>query len=318
MQTQIFPAGYIINTPYLDAENIKPYAQNWDILWGAVDSKTKLLIRFEAFHTPKIQCSYAHYTSAIYIKGFAPKDCVVLSFFATDGIINFQNQKISKEDIIITTDKIYLDITANSDTEVYTLAIEKDLLTTVCKKYFGCAYSDLSIENRLKIKKDYKDNFIAFFKDLLLLYTDKFMLKFISSNYDKIEEDILHTILSMIDISTTKIDKKSIILKEIKNIMHEHIESDMKIYQIANMLKISQRNLEYIFKEQTGMTPKQYYHALRLNAIREEIIKSRNKKNIFIANIAKKYNFHHLSHFSYVYKKMFKETPQETLNHYRT
>ena len=309
---QIFPDGYIINTPYLDTDSIKPYTQNWDVELGNIDKNSSLQIRFNAFHTPKIQCSFAQYTAGIFIKGHSPKECIIISFCDTDGIVNFQNKRLSKNELIISSSRTNLDLISNKDIDIYTLAVEKALLYDICKEYFGCSYEDIKQDDKLKIYTKDTIKLQNYFQEWIRLYTDPHMLNLISNLYDKIEKEILHTVLSMLDVSYEKKEnKKYKLLRDIKQIMYNNIKNDLKIYQITEILGISQRTLEYLFKEQMGITPKQYYHALRMNYIRNTLLNATT--NIKISDIAKECGFYHQSHFASIYKQMYKESPKETL-----
>jgi AraC-like DNA-binding protein len=313
MNTNIFPDGYIINTPYLDIDKIKPFTQNWDVELGAIDKQSKLLIKIDAFHTPNLQCSKANYTAGIFIKGHSPKECVILSCFVTDGIINFQGKRLLENEMVISTYDTNLDLVANKDTIIYTIAVEKDIFYNICKNYFGCSYEDIRYDDKLLVKTNNIKLLQKNFEEWIRLYTDPNMLKLLANRYDKLEEEILHTILSMLDIKhNDSLDKRYKLLKEIKNIMQKGIKDDLKIYQITDMLGISQRTLEYLFKDQLGITPKQYYHALRMHTVRNMLLEQKDK-SISISQIASSCGFHHQSHFSSIYKQMYGETPLQTL-----
>ena len=62
------------------------------------------------------------------------------------------------------------------------------------------------------------------------------------------------------------------------------------------------------------MTPKKFLQQLRLNAIKKELLAS-TTKNTIISDIAFKYKFLHMSHFTSEYKKLFGQTPSSTLEH---
>ncbi|WP_413700559.1 helix-turn-helix domain-containing protein [Psychromonas sp. KJ10-10] len=60
-----------------------------------------------------------------------------------------------------------------------------------------------------------------------------------------------------------------------------------------------------------GISPKQYIQVLRLNQVRRELLN--NQDSLTISEIAFNYGFFHLSLFSQNYKRLFGETPGQTL-----
>ena len=67
------------------------------------------------------------------------------------------------------------------------------------------------------------------------------------------------------------------------------------------------------FKTDYGITPKKYLQNLRLNAIHKELFLA-YPKAVTIIDLAQKYNFFHMGHFSQEYKKIFGQTPSQTLH----
>jgi len=74
----------------------------------------------------------------------------------------------------------------------------------------------------------------------------------------------------------------------------------------------SERTLEYAFKEKYGFGPKEFIKKAKLNHVRQEIMNS-DPNFTRIQNIAHRYGFIHLGHFSSDYKKLFGELPSTTL-----
>lgn len=60
------------------------------------------------------------------------------------------------------------------------------------------------------------------------------------------------------------------------------------------------------------MTPKKYLQQLRFNAIKKELVFA-DPNFCTVSQIANKYNFFHMGHFSTEYKKLFGKTPSQTL-----
>jgi AraC family ethanolamine operon transcriptional activator len=61
------------------------------------------------------------------------------------------------------------------------------------------------------------------------------------------------------------------------------------------------------------LNPVKFLRALRLNAVRRALKQAAGSERVAVADIAARWGFWHLSHFSADYKAMFGELPSETL-----
>jgi transcriptional regulator GlxA family with amidase domain len=75
---------------------------------------------------------------------------------------------------------------------------------------------------------------------------------------------------------------------------------------------VSERTLEYAFKEITGLTPMAYLTRLRLHRVREALLAAMPGSTKVSAE-ALNWGFWHFGEFSRAYKDCFGELPSETL-----
>ena len=78
----------------------------------------------------------------------------------------------------------------------------------------------------------------------------------------------------------------------------------------------SQRTLERSYREQFGITPKQYLNRIRLAAVHRALLKSGEERSI--GDIAAYWGFWHLSQFAANYRAMYGEPPSQTAQRSRT
>ncbi|MGB3512336.1 MAG: helix-turn-helix domain-containing protein [Microcoleaceae cyanobacterium] len=89
-----------------------------------------------------------------------------------------------------------------------------------------------------------------------------------------------------------------------------NIKSDITTQDLYQELKISQRTLEYIFKDYYQMSPKNYFKHLRLNALHQELQQKDQQDNL--REIAGQFGFYHRGQLARDYHKLFAEFPSET------
>lgn len=98
-------------------------------------------------------------------------------------------------------------------------------------------------------------------------------------------------------------------LEEFPN--HPHTVSD--ICRVAN---VSERTLQYAFRERFGITPKSFLQALRLNGVHRDL-KNADSALTKITDVAIHWGFWHMSQFAIDYQRFFGELPSETMNRHK-
>ena len=101
-----------------------------------------------------------------------------------------------------------------------------------------------------------------------------------------------------------------IIFAKFMEYINLHLDQPIKTHDICNRVEISERNLRYIFKELTGITPMKFVKNLKLNKARKDIKFAKEKTEINA--IANKWGFGHSGQFAADYKKLFGELPYQT------
>ena len=87
---------------------------------------------------------------------------------------------------------------------------------------------------------------------------------------------------------------------------------NLTVKGLAKQTGVSQRTLEYVFKEKTGLSPKQFIRTFRLNRVKRELIRSHYPGHN-VTDIAMGWNFWHMGQFAKDYNKLFGELPSKTL-----
>ncbi|MEO0327643.1 MAG: GlxA family transcriptional regulator [Pseudomonadota bacterium] len=88
-------------------------------------------------------------------------------------------------------------------------------------------------------------------------------------------------------------------------LMESHLETRLSIFDIAQKLKLSRRQLDRIFKRDLNQTPKDYYRNLRLSRASGLLIQT----NMNISEIAVGCGFQSASHLGKYFTERFGQTP---------
>lgn len=138
-----------------------------------------------------------------------------------------------------------------------------------------------------------------------------------------IGDDILRLIFDVLKTKTTFITpptSQSTRLKGVRRVidyLHSYASEVPTIPDLCNIASLSERNLQYGFKEYLGVTPIRYLRLIRLNGVRKDLVLSPPKKRK-IVDIALDWGFIELGRFSGEYRQLFQELPSVTLrnSHY--
>lgn len=93
------------------------------------------------------------------------------------------------------------------------------------------------------------------------------------------------------------------------------VESDIpvtSVQELCSVSHVSERTLEYAFRERFGQSPKTFTLTHRLNNVRKMLIQAESGADR-INELAGRHGFFHMGQFTSDYKRLFDELPSETL-----
>ncbi|WP_294951118.1 response regulator transcription factor [Sulfurovum sp.] len=311
MENTLFHSGLVVKSPVLGCEEAVAYSVGWDAEVRQTEKRNRLLMQVMGFHTPHIQFGSTYYNAAFMVRGVCPQKSVVITYNQTKGVINYRNRKFDRNELLVLTRDEELDLVISGRNITFTIAIDEDYFYKVFIDYYGMDFEG-TVKKRLLLEPQKESvflDFLQFWIDYFLTHNKEYLLP---EDYEQIEQEILHTLFAFITVNGQKIGSENRILKEARGLLEHSLDLDLRLSDMAKHLGVSQRTLEYTFKHNLGMTPKNYLQVLRLYAIRDEL-KLADPRVTKVSDIALKYAFFHMGHFASEYKKLFGESPMETL-----
>ncbi len=94
--------------------------------------------------------------------------------------------------------------------------------------------------------------------------------------------------------------------------IEEHADEPPTIQDVCREVGTSRRTLEYAMRERTGVSPKTYLQATRLQGVRRDLAQA--VPNTRVADVAGAWGFWHMGQFARDYRLWFGELPSDTLN----
>ena len=311
LSKEIFPSGLAVDLSNLDLEMTVHYFQKWNLESEQME-KGKFSAIISAIHTPRIQIHNVNYSHGFITRGGFPKECVMLGYVKSNAKVTFQNRVLQGNELIITTDSSEIDYLSNGENRVFTISVEKQLFLQAFFDFFAESFDDQQDKNRFFIKPKMLPLFLRSINTWMTFIKSNHPLLLSEDKYSMAELEMLGDIFTCLMIDQSVKEKFGIQIEKARDILHANINERFNSAMLTHELGISQRQLQRLFKERYGISPKRYLLNLRINAVRKELLLA-DPKTATISGIALKYHFFDLNHFSKAYKMLFGELPSHTL-----
>ncbi|MDG3087891.1 helix-turn-helix domain-containing protein [Vibrio hannami] len=112
--------------------------------------------------------------------------------------------------------------------------------------------------------------------------------------------------------TNVSVDQRHKVMSKVKLYLNESaLHSPITVSELCTAVHVSRRTLQNIFAQCCGMSPKQYISFVRLNQVRRALLVADQTQTV--TDIAFDFGFFHLGQFGQDYKRLFGETPLQTL-----
>jgi AraC-like DNA-binding protein len=129
-------------------------------------------------------------------------------------------------------------------------------------------------------------------------------------------ETLLATLGTASEFEPTRSDRTRQARSDIVRVAEDHamsrVDDAVHVTDLCKAAGVSERSLEYAFKEIMGLTPVNYLVRLRLHRVRQALLAATQASSTVSAE-ALKWGFWHFGEFSRAYKACFGELPSDTL-----
>jgi AraC family transcriptional regulator, ethanolamine operon transcriptional activator len=111
--------------------------------------------------------------------------------------------------------------------------------------------------------------------------------------------------------STTRPATRADPLRRAEEYLTAHLAEPVTVSELSRAVGVPVRTLHNGFRRSLGLPPKTYGRVLRLNAARVDLRKA--APGVTVSQVAVRWGFFHLGNFAADYRRMFGESPSETL-----
>ena len=129
-------------------------------------------------------------------------------------------------------------------------------------------------------------------------------------------EALLATLGGAVELEPASDDRtrtaQSLVVKAVESYALARIDEQLHVSDLCRAAGVSERTLEYAFKETLGLTPVAYLIRLRLHQVRRALLAA-TQGSATVSAVALDWGFWHFGEFSRAYRECFGELPSDTL-----
>jgi AraC-like DNA-binding protein len=123
---------------------------------------------------------------------------------------------------------------------------------------------------------------------------------------------LLHQPHSHSALLETPVEDLPSALREAQEFMHSHLGEEITVADIAKAAKVSVRTLEELFQRAVGASPTAVFRELRLARAHDELTTA-TPESTTVAQIARRWGFHHQGRFAIEYRRAYGMSPSAQL-----
>lgn len=132
------------------------------------------------------------------------------------------------------------------------------------------------------------------------------------------QQAVMMAMLSMLDtsavdkaVSSSFLRRQRIVARARDHVL-AHRDQAITVPQLCERLHVSRRTLQYCFEDVLGISPIQYLRTIRLNGARRHLRENLSDAKT-VRDVAADWGFWHFSQFSSDYRKLFGQSPSQSL-----
>lgn len=297
-------------------------ARNWDLDYRQLEAgnfNSELLM----FGNARVLFSRAKLGRRLLQRGAAPQGLVTFGLLADPAIsIFWRNIDVSGNHLFIFPPCGELQSISQADFDVFVVSLSEQKLDQLCAAFELAEFHQLLGQHEVfdcapQMLNEMRQFLLQTERELSAGYSTIHNPQYLNLLEHELAGRLVRLLAGQIlPLSRNAIRKRDLALQSAESYLYESSHRLVTIPELCEVCNVSQRTLEYAFRERYGMTPKAYSLAYRLNNVRKHL-RAADPDEEKVSEIAQDHGFWHMGQFSVSYRRLFAELPSETLKQAR-
>jgi AraC family ethanolamine operon transcriptional activator len=311
--SDLFPPGFVGPLELHDFDAIQSAGPEWD------HSNTQLgrgppKLQAMAAHSPAMELALISRSPGVLIRGAPPRGTTVLAVSLLAPALHCQRLPWEQNAICVVQGGREFEIISPSPHSIFEFCVSRERLEDAVEARWGRRLPASLSGPGLRFRDARsRDRLVEAWFGLLGSARRSPGLLSDSALAWSFEEQVLGAVLDAIEPAVVfpAIRSRRNVALRAERFLRKSLDEPIRIEHVCAAARASRQSLHASFQEAFRTTPRAYWTSLRLSAARRDL--QRAKPGTTVAEIAVKWCFFRLGHFSLYYRTMFAEKPSDTL-----
>ena len=295
----------VLDCKFNDLEQLNEVVQDWDLDFRLIEAGG-FTGHVTQFISANLLISYARFGSGLHQMGSTPSG---YRTFVIPGrsCLGFwwRGHQVTNNDLLIFPDSNELQSASRDDFEVFTVSLQHDYIERLSEKLGISSYQSGEV---IPLAPDR----IAMLRELAY-QTTRLSGNAKTGHYiQALAEELIICHASYPTIKPRHTRKRDLAIERIVDYLNSSPALASDVERLCQVARVSERTLQYAFRERFGIAPNTFIKRWKLNSARHMLRRSNPSTNS-VAEVCTRLGFQHPSLFAQDYKYLFAELPSQTL-----
>jgi AraC family ethanolamine operon transcriptional activator len=270
--------------------------------------------RLVAVETAHVQLRYEAWSLGLLRTGRAPREAVTfLVALSRCGSVRIQGQPAGPGEVLVLLPGEESDCRSTGPAQIVSVTIERAALEERVRALLDRHFGELRLQGRLHGLRADADLLRGICIDVAARASARPRLLRDAAFVKGVEAKLVKALFAGLGPpanAETPCRRRALAWRA-EALLRQNLAEPPKIAHLCHALDVSERTLHEVFREHLDTTPKVYLKTLRLNAARHDLVRARDTTRV--TDVALDWGFLHFGWFSQDYRRLFGETPRQTL-----
>ncbi len=312
-----FAAGRLVDVRTTNGEGLEAPSVGWDVRYAQLGTG-RCHCRYLGVHTARLQLCLETWSLGMLKRGRAPRGSVTfLVPLGRSGAARIQGRPVAAGDVVVLFDGDEFDYRSAGPARLVSVSIERAALEGRVSSLLGRQLGELRLQGRLSRLRTDAGLLRRLCQEVAARAAADPRLLRDAAWVSRLEGKLVKVLLSQVETPreprTTSSGHR--LARQAEAWLRQSLAEPPKVAALCGALSARERTLHEAFREHLGTTPKAYLKTLRLNAAHRDLLRGLPKTRV--TDVALDWGFSHFGWFSQDYRRLFGETPSQTLERAR-